>query len=240
MWWTGSAAPYRLVYPANLGAGGFQHPVVTWGNGTFATPDNYPGVLQQLASWGFVVVAFARDTTQSGLEMLAGAELMVAANANPSSPFYQHIDTDSIGALGHSQGAGGAVNATTKSDGLITTVVPIALTRPLLVDPEGQFDLSAVEVPAFFLGGGLDILVAPPFTIRNAYDEVSGPAAVAILRGADHLTIQNSGGRFLGYLTAWLMYQLQDDPYARAAFVGQPPEINTNSAWRDQAERDLT
>jgi pimeloyl-ACP methyl ester carboxylesterase len=230
---------YRLVYPADLGPDGAEHPVVTWGNGTFATPDNYPGVLNQLASWGFLVVAFATDTTKTGIEILGGAQYLVAADADPTSPFFHHVDTDNIGALGHSQGAGGAINATNKSGGLITTVVPINLTRPLFVDPEGQFDLGDLDVPTFLLGGSLDILFAPPFTIRNAYDEVPGPAAVAILRGADHLTIQNTGGRYLGYLTAWLMYQLQGDAFARTAFVGAPPEINTNTAWRDQAEKFL-
>lgn len=235
----GAGRQFRLLYPADLGAGGVDHPVLTWGNGTFANPDTYPGVLQHLASWGFVVVAFTGDTTASGLAMLAGAQLVVAADSDPASPFFGHVDTARVGALGHSQGAGGAVNATTKSGGLITTTVPIALTRPLFVFPEDRFDLTALVDPVLFLGGGLDLLFAPPFTIRAAYDEVPGPAAVAILKLADHWTIQASGGRFLGYLTAWLMYQLQDDPVARAAFVGAPPEINTNTAWRGQAQKNL-
>ncbi|MFI6604185.1 hypothetical protein ACIBHX_48835 [Nonomuraea sp. NPDC050536] len=34
-----------------------QHPIITCGNGTNAVPTQYSGVLNQLASWGFVVIS---------------------------------------------------------------------------------------------------------------------------------------------------------------------------------------
>jgi hypothetical protein len=39
---------YRLYYPADLGGG--RHPIVTWGNGTGAVPEQYSGLLRHLAS----------------------------------------------------------------------------------------------------------------------------------------------------------------------------------------------
>jgi hypothetical protein len=35
------------------------------------------------------------------------------------------------------------------------------------------------------------------------------------------------------------MYVLRNDSTARGAFVGSPPEINTNTSWSNQAEKNL-
>ncbi len=35
------------------------------------------------------------------------------------------------------------------------------------------------------------------------------------------------------YVTAWLMYWLKDDSYARNAFWGDHAEIGTNEHWQD-------
>ena len=94
-------------------------------------------------------------------------------------------------------------------------------------------------MPILFLGGSNDWLIAPPWALWVYYNEVSGAAAMLVLIGADHNTIQHSGGGYLGYLTAWMMYQLQDDQYARGAFVGDPPEANMNPNWSWQAEAPL-
>ena len=55
---------YELTLPADLGANGFEHPVVTWGNGSWAVPSQYAGVLDHLASWGFVVIASTTWTSR--------------------------------------------------------------------------------------------------------------------------------------------------------------------------------
>jgi dienelactone hydrolase len=230
---------YKLYRPAALGAGGFHHPIVTWGNGTGATPDMYPGVLNRLASWGFAVIASTDTTTGTGAEILSAAQYLAARNADPASVFYGKLDTGRIGAVGHSQGAGGVVNATTHSNGLITTVVPIALPARIWVSPGDEYYPAQITCPVLFLGAGQDIIISSPSTIRGFYDEVPGAAAMAVLTNADHNTIQNTGGGFLGYLTAWLMYRLQGDTYARGAFAGATPEINTNTAWKNQAEKNL-
>src|SRR4051794_41663228 len=73
----GGNVTYNLLYPANLGTGGVKAPIVTWGNGTGAVPSQYSGLLHQLASWGFVVVASTSTTTGTGAAMLAGAQYMV-------------------------------------------------------------------------------------------------------------------------------------------------------------------
>jgi hypothetical protein len=231
---------YDLFYPTDLGAGGFKHPILTWGDGSFGTPENYPGVLNQLASWGFVIIAWTSGQTGTGNEMLAGAQDLVNLNSDSDSKFYNKLNTDAIGAFGHSQGAGGSLRATLDSDGLIKTVVPICLPSLIWVNKNDTFDLTKLTVPILFLGGSNDWLIAPPWALWVYYNEVSGAAAMLVLIGADHNTIQHTGGGYLGYLTAWMMYQLQGDEYARGAFVGDPPEANMNPNWSWQAEKHLS
>lgn len=231
---------YDLFYPTQLGANGFKHPILTWDNGTNAVPDQYPGVLSQLASWGFVIIASTSKTTGTGNEMLAGLQDMISLNYDACSPFYNKLNTGAVGAIGHSQGAGGTVRVTLHADGLIKTAVPICLPAQIWVNQSDTFNLAQLAVPVLFLGGSNDWLIAPPWALLEYYIEVPGAAAMLVLNGADHLTIQNSGGGYLGYITAWLMYQLQGDQYARGAFVGNPPEANTNANWSWQAEKNLS
>lgn len=234
-----SGNSYDLFYPTQLGEGGFKHPILTWGNGSYGTVSQYLGVLNQLASWGFVLIASTSEATGTGHEMLAGAQDMVSMNSDPSSLFYHKLNTDEVGAMGHSQGAGGTVRATLESDGLIKTAVPISLPAEIWVSQPDAFNLAQLTAPVLFLGGSNDWLIAAPWAIWEYYQEVPGTASMLILNGADHLTIQGGGGGYLGYITAWLMYQLQSDQLARSAFVGDPPEANTNPNWSWQAEKHL-
>ncbi|MFI9595736.1 alpha/beta hydrolase family protein [Nonomuraea sp. NPDC052265] len=230
---------YRLYHPSALGAGGFKHPIITWGNGTNTTPDDFPGVLNQLASWGFAVIASTDTTTGSGTEMLAAAEYLIAENSNPASPFHGNLDVSRVGAIGSSQGAMGAVNTATSSGGLIRSVVAVSLPAPWAAATIGEMHVDQLACPVFFASGAQDLLVSPYQAVRDYYDAVPGPAAMAIRKNAGHTMIKGAGSAPLGYVTAWLMYTLQDDPYARTAFVGAPPEIATNTDWERSAEKNL-
>lgn len=230
---------YDLFYPADL-ATGAPHPILAWGNGSNAGTGDYSGVLHQLASWGFVIIASTSPSTGTGNEMLVGAQYMASRNDDPASVFYHRLDTTKVGALGHSQGAGGSVLAAQKAPGLFTTIVPIALPAPIyVVGPGTRFDVSRVTGPILFLGGQLD-LIGLPLSLKIYFGQVPGAAAIGILRFATHNTIQGTGGGFLGYLTAWLRYRLMNDGYARGAFAGSQPEINTNGRWSYAAEKNLS
>ena len=234
-----AAGSYVLYYPTNLGAGGVHHPIVTWGNGTGATPSNYTGVLQHLASWGFAVVASTSTATGSGVEVLAGANYLVNQNSNSSSIFFGKLDTTKVAAAGHSQGASGATNATVLSSGLIKSTVTFNLPNPSWVSPEHVTNWSQITQPILFLTGSNDWLIASASGQTGYYNGIAGPAAKASLKGAGHNNIQGTGGGYLGYFTAWLLYTLEGNTTARGAFVGSPPEINTNTNWQNQAEKNL-
>lgn len=230
---------YSLYYPTNLGSGGVKHPIVSWGNGTNAVPSQYSGLLTQLASWGFVVVASNSTSTGYGTEITAAANTMVAANGNPSSPFYGKLDTAKVAAVGHSQGAGGSTRAVIANPGLFTTLVTNALPAKVWVSAGQEYDTANLTRPTFFTGGSTDWLIASPSTTTGYYNAKPGAAAVAVLKGAGHNTIQGTGGGYLGYITAWLMYQLRGDATARQVFVGTP-ELLTNTNWQNQAVKNLT
>jgi pimeloyl-ACP methyl ester carboxylesterase len=231
---------FHLWYPTNLGAGGYQHPILTWGNGTNATPSQYADTLDHLASWGFVVIA--SDSTQTGLgtEILAGAQYMVAKNSDPGSIFYQKLATNKIGAFGHSQGAGGTLNAVLLSPSLFKSAITNALPNPIWWStPVPDMSQWPGAVPIWFSRGSTDTLIATESAAVTWYNSVPGAAAKATLKRANHNAIQKANNGYQGYYVAWFKYTLEGDTYARGAFVGSPPEINGNTNWQNQAEKNL-
>jgi pimeloyl-ACP methyl ester carboxylesterase len=234
---------FTYFYPTDLGGPNdtFKHPVLTWGNGTGSNACAYAPALLQLAAWGYVVVAANNASTGWGTEILAAANHLVQENANPSSVFHGKLDTNKIGAIGHSQGAGGAIRAAVLSSGLIKSVVALSLTDPLGWVPVGipAPDTGQLSVPTFFVRGSNDFL-ATELGAALYYGGVPGAAAKASLKGAGHNDLQAARG----YVTAWLDYTLKGDGYARGAFVGDPPEIVERSdapedAWENVALKNL-
>lgn len=168
---------FQIFYPNNMGAQSSSHPVITFGVGTNGAPSDYTGLLNQLASWGFVVIATTDPTEASGLEMRQGIDYMLAENNRTGSVFHHELDEGAIGALGHSQGAGGAVNAAT-DDARVKTTLPVGLPDEKFVKgaPEDFFHVEDIRVPVLFLGGAADKFVASPTTLTGFYNRI--PAGV--------------------------------------------------------------
>ena len=236
----GPRVAYTVFYPTDLGANGVRHPLLTWGNGTGSSPDDYAETLSHLASWGFVVVASTSEQTGWGDELLAGVKYLVAQNRQPSSSFYGRLDTTKIGALGHSQGATGALNATIMANGLIKSTLAISLPDPFwFLFNRGQMpDFRRLRMPVFFVTGGRDFL-STSSAQQDYYNRTQGPAGKAALASGGHNSVQEAGNDLLGYVTAWMLYTLQGDDAARAAFVGNGAEINSNPSWQNQTQKNL-
>jgi hypothetical protein len=231
---------YEVFAPAPLRGG---HPVITWGNGTGAVPGSYAPLLSHLASWGFVVIDNYKRNTGTGEAILGAAQYMVAQNADSTSPLFQQLDVSRIGAAGHSQGASGVINAATNwpDSALIRTVVPIALPTQTFTQPDDRYDTSQLTVPMFLIGGTDDFLISPTSTNNTAYRRTDDalPAAMAMKKNAGHSEITPDGGSQRGYLTAWLMFQLRDDPRAAAAFSGTDAELLGNNGWKNAKTQNL-
>jgi hypothetical protein len=256
---------FDLWYPTNLGANGFRHPIVTWGNGTSATPSQYAYLLSHLASWGFVVIASESPTTGTGQEILDAANYAVARNSDPSSIFFGVLATSRIGAAGHSQGASGVINAMMKSNGAITTTIPIELPAQMWCatnTPTCADTRNLTGGSMFLVNGTADGVISPSTQLlpwqtaglqSNAAYYDAAPASVAkvwgTLIGPNHNDVQgqpdcaaasspcvNGVYGYLGYPTAWLMDRLQGDTYAHGAFITGTGELfHETTNWSNQA-----
>jgi len=242
---------FDLYYPTNLGQGGFQHPILTWGNGTNSLSTNYTYFLKHMASWGFVVIAAQDENSGVGQTILDAANFLIAANGDPASMFFQKLNTGQVGAFGHSQGATGAINALTKSAGVIKTAMAIELpAQQFCSTPQNCVDTSTLTQGSIFLiDGSSDIPISPPTqppfatglqSIAAYYSAI--PAGIikvkGTLNGPTHSDVQGSPNctaatvpclmgvyGYLGYPTAWMMFQLQSDNYAHGAFISGIGEL---------------
>lgn len=230
---TSGEALYRIYYPAF--EGNESYPMISWGNGTGATPDRYDELLTHLASWGFIVIDSYSKTTGTGKEIMAAIDYLSNENQRTDSLFYQKIQIDHIGAAGHSQGSTGVINAHTHytNGSLIKTVVSIALPDLKYCDPEDVYDTARITVPFFIMGGTRDFLISPVSTNRSAFHHTNAktPVMMGMAKGAAHTAIEGNGGNHRGYLTAWMRYQLLDDQEAMKAFYGDSSEMMHNTKW---------
>ncbi len=232
--------PFELYRPADLGPPGTLHPVVTWGNGSWAHPWEYDPFLRHLASWGFVVIASTFDQVGTGVEMLAGVDNVRQMSEDPDDPLYGHVDLEHVAASGHSQGAGGSVRAASAPDSPITTVLTFDLPERIFAFPEDKvFDVGDLRVPVLLLSGSDDQLISGTTTNQRYFAAAPAGAGMALLIGADHNGIQKGQKPYPGYATAWLRYQLSGDPLGAAAFTGAHPELLTAPGWQDQALKGL-
>jgi pimeloyl-ACP methyl ester carboxylesterase len=249
-----SGNTYRLYYPSNYAALGFDSPIVTWGNGTNATPEMYSKLLIQFASHGFTVIASTLTNTGSGNEIAAGARYLVAQNGVAGSVFQNNLDVTHVAAVGHSQGAGGATRAATNNPALITTLMTFSLPNTTWVGSnpncptaaDCMYNPALLTQPTFLTAtrGLTDSIIASPATQTAFYNSIPGHAARGIIqnsdgKAADHSAIQdkNNPGGLLGYATAWLEYQLRGDTVAAGAFTGTSPELVSNTNWPGSAAK---
>lgn len=225
-----------IYYPTNLTG---DYPLITWGNGTWTHPSNYSELLSHVASYGFIIVASYDSDQGTGELMVNAADYMIAENNNPNSMFYNKIDTYNIGAMGHSQGACGAVNAATSAS-YIDTVIPMSLVSQATLSTLGvSCDVTNITVPTLLTCGVNETwIMCPPFVMNDYYYDMinnnsNQPVVKAALDWSMHNDMQDSGNpdRYKGYITAWLMFQLKGDTTAAGAFAGSSPELPTNSSW---------
>lgn len=238
---THGEALFRVYYPAFQGDE--TYPVISWGNGTGATPDRYHELLTHLASWGFIVIDSYSTITGTGQEIVDAIEYLKNENQLANSLFYQKVQMEQIGVAGHSQGSTGVINAHTNytSGSLIKTIVSIALPDLKYADPEDVYDTARIAVPFLIMGGTRDFLISPVSTNKVALHNTnaSTPVMMGMAKGAAHTAIEGNGGNHRGYLTAWMRYWLLDDQEAMKAFHGDASEMMHNPNWVDVIQANM-
>ncbi|HTE48237.1 MAG TPA: hypothetical protein VK636_23530, partial [Gemmatimonadaceae bacterium] len=201
---------YSLYRPAKLEEGK-KYPIITWGNGTCALPEGYGTLLKHWASHGFFVVA--ANSRQVGMNsvMTKALDWAFAANMDSASPYFGKIDTERVGAAGHSQGGMATINAA--RDARIKTVIIFnggsSATKPFLAISGDR------DIPFVTLSGLKSGTMAAPKAAWLWYHMVPE-------RGSfdGHLTLITEPARVVGPSTAWFKTVLQDDADAKAWFVG--------------------
>jgi hypothetical protein len=226
---TMSVTGYTIFLPDPLPSGS---PTLTWGNGTGGSPSSYSGLLNNWASWGFIVVASTSGSTGTGSQMVQG--ITVIQNGGFGASTY-------VCTAGHSQGGSGAVNAA--RDSRVDCAMPIEPDTTFTATSNGR-DLSGK--PSLILCGTSDSLApcGSSSSTRNGsglFNESSGPVAIVFRQGANHFEPTGSGvNDFTGISTAWLVGNAFGDGPARALFFGPSPQILTVSGWVNERFKGMS
>ncbi len=224
-----------------------EYPLIVVVNGSNTAALNYEPYFERLASWGFVVVGNDDRQAGTGISTALTLAYMLEQNQNSDSLFYEKMDVQNIGIAGYSQGGVGAVRAVTECEnsGLYKTIFTGSAAHSYLAKMWGGYDASKVSIPWFMTAaagtsddtGATDAAtewlgVAPLSSLVENYDAM--PDNVFKLRarvaGAEHVEMQMKTD---GYMTAWMLYQLQGDEEAGKALIGKDAEILGNFNWQD-------
>ena len=237
----------RIWYPSEMKNSQDDYPMVVVVNGSNTAALNYEAYFERLASWGFIVVGNDDRQSGTGISTSQTLDYMLEQDQNPDSLFYEKIDAINIGIAGYSQGGAGAVRAVTEyeNSGLYKTIFTGSAAHSCLAQMWGGYDASKVSIPWFMTAatgnsddtGATDATrewlgVAPLSSLVENYNAMSDDVFKlrARVAGAEHEEMQMKTD---GYMTAWMLYQLQRDEEAVKAFIGENAEILDNSNWQD-------
>lgn len=184
------------------------YPLLVFSHGSGGTNTQSVLLMETLASHGFIVLSpehtgntndnFSDTIDEAGARRVPDVSFMIdtflARNEFQGDEFFQRIEANAIGVLGHSFGGGTALGAVAgfygaPADTRVVAVIPISATV------EGRFSdqaLAAVKTPVLFLGGTLDTAV-PIENHDLAYDKLTSAEAVyqVDIIGATHTHFAN-------------------------------------------------
>lgn len=209
---------YTVFYPGVMPEGE-KFPLITWGNGTCAMPEGYGPLLRQVASHGYIVVAAnSRSAGSAGQPMIKALDFMFAENERAESPWFGKIDTDKVGAMGHSQGSGATVTAS--DDARIKAVILFnggtSASKPYLAI-SGDLDLGGTAA-----GYNNAVQAAPRpaawVWFHQIPSEVNGSTTGELAPG--HLTLMMESERVIDFTVAWWDMMLKGKEEAKPMFIG--------------------
>jgi hypothetical protein len=207
---TGPDGTYTVIRPTTLGANGFLHPPATWGNGITTNPTYYPGLLNAIASHGFVIVA-SNSTSVTAQLMTAGLDWLVAQNGT-AGDYQAKLDTKCLITIGYSLGGGAAVGAGAHTD-VVATVSMHGVTG----------NAAALHAPLLLFTSTMDTFVTASGFVTPTYNASTVQTFYATLTGAGdagHLTPIGNAGPERAPMVAWLRLWAYGDQAARKYFDG--------------------
>lgn len=229
---------YEIYYPGELESSDRKYPAVIFVNGTGIKGSKYKALFKHLASWGFIVAGNEDDSSGSGLSTDKTLVYLLGENDDPNSVFYQKIDINNIGLSGHSQGGAGVLSALSINEhsSIYKTAAALSPTYEEMAHTLGwNYQLEKISVPILLLAGtegDFEMnLVIPEKEMKSMFSRINAPKAMARRKNAEHGDMLYQAD---GYVTAWMMWQLQGDQEAAKAFTGERPELLNNSLYQEQ------
>ncbi len=233
---------YEIFYPAELANQNKKYPVIVVCNGTGWKASKSKPIYEHYASWGFIVIGSEEAYSWNAFGAEMAIRHLYRLNDNQTindkkNVFYQKIDFENIGIIGHSQGGVGVFNAITNTDHKDVYKAAIALSptnKELAQGLEWPYDAANIAIP-IMLGsgeGGGDDWVVTLEGLTDIYDDINSRKVMLRRKNTPHGATQYSED---GYVTAWFMWHLQGDQNAAKAFIGESPEILDNPMYQDAA-----
>lgn len=234
-----------IWYPSELESSDKVWPLILNVNASNTKARNTLPFFERLASWGFIVVG--NEDPQCGTGETASITLDTVLSLGSDSVLYGKIDRENMGVIGYSQGGAGAINAVTRYDNgkLYKTIFTGSAAYALLSKNMGwEYDISKITIP-YFMAAGTGTSddsgkygeneyagVSPLFSQKDNYNGVTADVFKVRGRiiGAEHGDMLKLSD---GYMTAWMLYQLQGNEEAGTVFLGDDAEILHNTRWKD-------
>ncbi len=217
---TGPDGNYTIVRPTTLGAGGFKHPVATWGNGITTNPSYYPGLLGAVASHGFVIIASNSSSVTTQM-MTDGLDWMLAQGGD----YQGKLNTTCLAAFGYSLGGGAAVGAGAHANVVVTasmhgvTGAANTLHGPLLLLTS---ETDTFVVPATFVTPTFTLSTVQTFygTLSKAGDPSNEGHLIPVDGALSLITTASANLAERAAVIAWLRLWVYSDAGAKKYFYG--------------------
>lgn len=232
---------YVTYYPTELSASDKKYPVIVISNGSGTPISKYPAVQKHLASWGFIVIGTEEESDWNGFAAEMCLRHLKRWNDNErigdtESVFFQKVDLENVGIVGHSQGGVGVINAVTTQahKDAYKAAAALSPTNKELADSlEWEYDAKLISTPIMLMSGagGGDDWVVTGEQLKDIYNDIECDKVMVRRRDTPHGNMLYSAN---GYVTAWFMWRLCGDENAAKAFSDDSPEIMSNSLYQDQ------
>ena len=236
-----SFSKYTIDYPTELETTDKKYPVIVVCNGSGTPISKYLSVPEHFASWGFIVIGTEEEYDWSGFSAEMCIRHLQKLNDSESigenkNIFYQKVDFDNVGIVGHSQGGVGVLNAITaqKHADIYKTAVSLSPTnKELAHNLEWDYDAALVDTPILLIAGagGEDDWVITGEQLQSIYSDIDRNKVMLRRKDTPHNETLYAAN---GYVTAWFIWHLQDDDEAAKAFAGDNAEIYMNGLYQDQ------
>jgi len=192
-------------------------PSLIWFNGLSGYTDsfNYNGLLESVASWGFIVVG-GKSSGMNPSESDQRTELL-RRNADPGDAFFGRVDEARIALAGHSLG------------GFQTTEESPQYRVAVAVQGAGT-PTSDDTPPTLFMTSEADETVQASIVI-TAFERANNDAWLTNHATADHNDPRTDGGVYREPIVAFLRWQLRADANGELWFEGSSCVLCEDPTW---------